>query len=269
MVFRISLILVLFLTFVNGQSTSAVNNRPEANVDVGPFSDLTLEISGPGRAILPLEPVPIRLRQNNRTGRPVVGYKNLSLDLPITLRVKRIGNSERVEIRDFSTIRKLIGVIDSTVPPGVTVETSEWLTLNLEEHFPSAGQYEVQAVLASSDRQTFIESNIEIFSIREPIGQEIAAFNLLKNSPFKNYIFNGYDFSRARPTLEQISATGRSNGYAKAAFFVLGQNDFHGRNYVRALAHLAELEDDPDFVFARKVREYLLHIRSNLNRQSN
>ena len=70
-------------------------------------------------------------------------------------------------------------------------------------------------------------------------------------------LFSGADFSKAQNTLETIATKFSNSGYAKSAFFLLGQADFHRKNYPQTLAYLLKLENDKDFIFAEKVKNYL------------
>jgi hypothetical protein len=62
-------------------------------------------------------------------------------------------------------------------------------------------------------------------------------------------------------TLGAITTRFPNSVYAKGSSFVLGEVYFGRKNYSQALLNLLRLENDRDFIFAEKVRNYLAEIR--------
>ena len=250
------LLLLVILQLLKSVTVQTQQNPEE----VRPFTDLTLEIAVPSQS-LPLQPIPIVIKQSNRTNQPVLGYKSIGFGrTPVYLYVKKNGG-ERVLINMLSPILSLTRVKNVAIAPGTSSEAKEWLTLALDRYFPEPGTYQLQAELANEDRTQFIQSNTINIEIKQPIGVDFEAYNLIRNSPMQEALFSGAEFDRAKDTLEAIKTRFPTSAYARGAFFVLGEAYFSRRQYGQALANLIRLENDRDFIFAEKVRNYLAEIR--------
>ena len=244
----------VFLLLVALQPLNSAPVQMQQNPGVRPFTDLTLEITTPSQS-LPLQPIPIVIKQSNRTNQPVLGYKSIGFGrTPIHLYVKR-SDGERVLIGNLSPIRRLITVKNMAIAPGASSEAKEWLTLALNRYFPEPGIYQLQAELENEDRTLSIESNTVNIEIKQPIGVDLQAYNLINNSPMQEALFSGAEFDRAKDTLEEIKTRFPTSAYARGAFFVLGEAYFSRRQYGQALANLIRLEHDN--TFAKKIFEKL------------
>lgn len=227
-----------------------------------PFTELTLELEVPTRALLQLQPISVVLKQRNRTNRPISGYDSIGFrGLPIYFYVEKADTLVRSQITKLDLLSGLTGIIHSEVQPGADIEAKEWIALNLSKHFSEPGIYKIQAVLANATRDQYIESNTITIEIREPTGTDRLAYNLIKNSSFQDYLYSGAEFDRTKITLEGLNALYPNSPYARSASFVLGETYFHDRQFARALTNLLRLENDKGFIFAEKVRKYLTEIR--------
>lgn len=232
--------------------------------DVRPFKELTLEISTPTQILLPLQPIPLVLKQSNRTGKLALGYNSIGFDgYPVYLYARRRGNKEKLQIYPLTTMQGLTSIKNVAITPDTSFEAKEWITLHLNKYFSEPGIYELQAILANSDRTQTIESNIINVEIQEPTGTERNVYNLIKNSSFQEHLFSDFEFDKKKNILERIANQFSNSSYAQNAFFVLGERHFARRQYPQALVYFVRLENDNGFFFSEKVRKYLTEIRQS------
>lgn len=251
---------VLFSTGIILITGQTQQSQPSPS-QIRPFTDLTLEISLLERRLMPLQPIPLVIKQSNNTNQSVLGYKSIGFFAPLDLYVQRNGNAQRVKIDQLTLIRGYYAFKNVEIKSGESSEAKEWITLELNKYFPEAGTYELQAVLFNADRTQSIESNTVIIEIQEPSGVNRNAYNLIKNSSFQNYLFSGAEFNKVKNTLETITTRFPDSAYAKNSFFLSGEIYFHRKQYPKALVNLLRLENDNSFIFADKVKNYLTEIR--------
>ncbi len=253
---------ILFCIVFLQQSNPVVSQTQKSNSEVRPFTDLTFEIDVPRQTLLPLQPIPIVLKQSNKTGYPVLGYKTISLDkMPVYLYVQKVGSDKRTTISQFTPLRKNSGYKNSEIAPGLSYEGKDWITLGLNIDLPEPGIYELQAVLENADGTQSIESNKINIEIKDPTGIDQEVYNVIKNSPSKEYLFSGAEFDKVKTTLETLKVKFPNSGYAKSIFFVLGERYFLRKQYGQALSNLIKLENDKDFILTQKVKNYIDEIR--------
>ena len=177
------IVFFVFLLLVVLQPLNSVMVHTQQNPEeVRPFTDLTLEITTPSQS-LPLQPIPIVIKQSNRTNQPVLGYKSIGFGgSPLYLYVKRSGG-ERIHIRHLTLLKTFSSVKNVAIPPGTSSEAKEWLALALNRYFPETGTYQLQAELANEDGTQFIKSNTVNIEIKQPIGLDLQAYTLISNTP--------------------------------------------------------------------------------------
>jgi hypothetical protein len=258
----------VFLLVMMPQGNLVVSQTQQQNAEVRPFTDLTFEITVPTQTLLPLEPIPIIIKQSNRTNQPVLGYNSISFGrAPIYLYVQKIGGEKRTIISQFTPVKKFIDYKNIEILPGASYEAKEWITLGLNIDFPESGIYELKAVLANDKRTQVVNSNTLNIEIQEPTGTEREVYNLIRNSSSKEYLFSGVEFDKVKNILEKISTRHPNSIYAKSSFYVLGELYFQRRQYPLALTNLIKLENDSDFIFTEKVINYLAAIRRSMQTQ--
>lgn len=253
--------LLMFFVFLLLAFLPKIAQTQTSSSEVRPFTDLSLEVSVPAQTLLPLQPIPITIKQINRTNQPVLGYKSLDFYSPIFIYVQKIGTNKQIQIEQLTVIHAFGAFKNSEISPGASYETKQWITLGLGKYFLQPGNYELQAVLENADGTQSIESNKVTIDIREPFGADRQVYNLIKNDALKDYLFSGAEFEKTTPVLETIKTRFPNSGYAKSAFYVLGEKHFVLKQYPQALVNLIKLEHDDDFIFAHKVRDYLSEIR--------
>jgi hypothetical protein len=253
---------ILLSTILLQQNNIFVSQTQNSSPEVRPFTDLTFEIDVPRQTLLPLQPIPIILKQSNKTSQPILGYKSIGLSkMPVYLYVQKIGSNKRTMIDQFTPMRKFSAYKNTAIAPGISCEGKDWITLGLNIDLPEPGTYELQAVLENADGSQLIESNKITIEIKEPIGIDQEVYNIIKNGPSKEYLFSGGEFDKVKPTLETIKARFPNSVYAKSAFYVLGEKYLVRKQYGQALSNFIRLENDKDFIFAEKVKNYIAEIR--------
>lgn len=255
--------LILCAMFVNSGTGNIAQSPGVAPTVPRPFSTLNFKIVEPRESVLSLQPIPIILRLTNNSNQPALGYETIGFGKsPLYLYVRKSGSDLRVLIKTLQPIHKLMHYTNVPIDPQESITSKDLLTLGLARYFPEPGRYELQASLANSSGTEFIESNTIIIEIREPIGMDRVAHDLIKNSTFQDHIFSGAEFTQVRSTLERIITLYPETPYAHSAAFALAENYFYSRgNRSKALPYLLKLETDEDFIFADKVKKYLTEIR--------
>jgi hypothetical protein len=261
----------LSLLFLQGVvAISAQTTQTEqSNEEVRPFTDLTLEIAAPERIVLSLQPIPIVIRQSNKTNQPAMGYKGIVFGFTrIGFYAQKNGSNEKVPIGGQSALSPLSFVTNVKLAPGESCEIKGWITIGLHRYFPEPGTYELQARLSNDDGTQVIMSNKATVEIKTPTGADRNAYNLIKNSSLEEFLFSGHKFDKAKDILETLTVTHANTPYAKSGSFLLGETYFNAKQYPQAMKHLIRLENDKDFIFADKVKDYLEEIRELLQQQN-
>ncbi|MFN2391856.1 MAG: tol-pal system YbgF family protein [Pyrinomonadaceae bacterium] len=249
--------------------SAQTNPVEQSNEEVRPFTDLTLEIVVPERTVLSLQPIPIVIRQSNKTNQLAMGYKAIVFGFtPFRLFAKKIGSNEKVPIGRQSALLHYAVFFNVKLAPGESCETKGWITIGLHRYFPEPGTYEIQAGLTNNDGSQYIESNKVTVEIKMPTGADHNAYNLIKNNSFEDFLFSGHKFDKAKGILETLTVTHPNTPYAKSASFLLGESHFNQKQYQQALKNLIRLENDRDFIFADKVRDYIDEIQELLQQQT-
>lgn len=256
--------IVISLLFLRCASEVLAQTKPAEPTDaeIRPFSDMTLEIVLPEQTVLALQPIPIVVRQINRTNQPIMGYGGILFGFtPIALYVKKDGSNERVPIGNQSAVSHYAIFGNAPVAPGKIAETQGLIMLGLKRYFPEPGVYEIQAELSNDDGTHRIQSNKVTFEIKMPTGANLAVYNLIKNSSLEDFMFSGIKFNQAEETLETITTMHPNTPYAKYSAFLQGESYFGRKQYSRALLKLMRLENDNNFIHKEKVKKYLKEIR--------
>lgn len=260
----------ILLVFLQGVITVSAQTKQteQSNSEVRPFSDMTPEIALPEQTVLALQPIPIVIKQSNKTNQPTMGYRKILFGFtPIGMYVRKIGGNGRVAIGNQSPLSTLAYFINTQVAPGTVAETKGLITIGMNTYFPEPGVYEIQAGLSNDDGTQRIESNKVNIEIKMPTGANLAAYNLIKNSPMYDVFFSGMRFFQAEEVLNTITIMHPNTPYGKHSAFLLGESYFHLKRYPQALSNLIRLENDRDFIFADKVRNYLAEIRRSMQTQ--
>ena len=255
----LALVFLQSIIFIKTQTSQAQQSNPE----VRPFTDLTLEISTTKDSLVPLKPIPIIIKQSNKTNQPVFGYDYMRFGYaPLNLYIQKLGDAERKRVVSLTPLRSYISQYKNIIiPAGDSREWKEWLAFELNQYFPEPGTYQLQMVLLNPGGTQSVKSNTIEIEIKEPIGVDREVYNLIKKYPRPDSLFTGMDFNETKDVLEAIATKFPNNAYAKNSTFLLGQSNFYRKQYTQALGRLMKLENDKDFIFAEKVKKYLKEIR--------
>lgn len=255
----------------NTVQTQQTRQTEQANSEVLPFTDLTLEISSPAQSLLPLQPIPLIIKQSNKKTKSVLGYEAVSFNQsPLSMFIRKSGTSEKIKISTLTGIAKYAGFTNVELNPGFSYQAKEWIALNLDTYAPEPGNYELQAVLPSADMKQEIESNILNIEIREPNGADRDVYNFIKNNPKSDSLFSSIEFDKGKNILETIINKFPDSAYVQSAYYTLGNVYLSRKEYQKALVNLLKLENDKDFIHAEKVKNYIAQIREAMQaNQSN
>ena len=227
------------------------------------FKDLTLEIATPKRSYLQLQPVPLILTLSNRTDRVLNGHAALQFSAHyVRLSVRREGADWR-EAGQVTGLYAMVYPQARAMSPGDKFTANEILAFRTEEIFPGPGTYELKARLRCSDGSQLVESQPITIRIREPEGQDLEAYNFLREQTKPELFFTGFGSvrdNRAEETLETFVTQFSDTAYGDYATYLLGQVRFVKKDFTSARAQFERLANNRDFVFADRVRDYLAKI---------
>lgn len=228
-VFRVFLLSVFLQGIV---AVSAQTNPVEqSNEEVRPFTDLTLEIIAPEQTVLSLQPIPIIIKQSNKTNQPAMGYRGIVFGFTrIGFYAQKNGSNEKVSIGGQSALSPLVFVTNVKLAPGESCEMKGWITIGLQRYFPKPGIYELQARLTNDDGTQFIMSNKATVEIKTPAGASRNAYNLIKNSSLEDFLFSGHKFDKAKDVLETLATTHSNTPYARSSFSCSAKHIFMESN---------------------------------------
>ena len=108
----------------------------EVNAPIG-FDALTLTLEIPGgRRFLSLEPIPVRLMLENRTGQPIFGHAALKFFSGRARLLVQPDGSAAYRVSDLSPISGPSHLKGQTIQPGARYEATDVLALGLDKIFP-------------------------------------------------------------------------------------------------------------------------------------
>lgn len=154
------------------------------------FEELTLEIATSAREVLPIEPMPITITLSNDTERPIRGHKQIDPGTGfLKIYVARANKPfEQFHSSDRPTLTGIRG--SDLLKPGFRISFSGYLfyahPANLDKEkwgqyfFESPGIYRIKAMFEDMD-ETRIESNVLTVEVKQPTGEDAAAYEFVKN----------------------------------------------------------------------------------------
>lgn len=148
--------------------------------------DLVLVLSAEATTILVGEPLGIRLRVENKTGEDIVGdfYPTYDLDRVRIAISKDDGPLVPYvsKVMEDAAFKKL-GAELVTIPAGGAIEGREVIAFDVERGqpaFPTAGMYEIQAVLLYDFYAQALTSNTVTVTVHEPTGSDGEAWGFVR-----------------------------------------------------------------------------------------
>lgn len=181
--FTIVIVSVQLISFV------VVSGQQTANQELE-FSSLSLSISTTRSSFLLNEPIPITLELSNRTGKPILGHGTLRFSSNFVQIYLRTPDGTERQVKPLSPNRIFSVGKDSLIPPGTHVKHTELLGLDLDKHFPLAGNYQIKAVLKSRDGRQFISTDWTTLEISEPEGENLRALEYLRKKTDISRVFS-------------------------------------------------------------------------------
>ena len=230
------------------------------------FNELTLEIKAPEESYLELQPVPLILTLSNKTDRVLNGHSALKFSAHyLRLSVRREGEKWREP--QVTALYAMVFIHPRAMGPGDKFTTNEILAFRTEEIFPGPGTYELKARMGCTDGSQRIESRPITVRITQPEGKDLEAYNFLRKHTQPEYFFTGMFAVRdksVRETLEKFVTMFRDTAYGEDASFTLGQVQFVKDELAAARFQFEGLANNPDFIFAERVKDYLAKIERKL-----
>jgi hypothetical protein len=230
--------------------------RGQDQAGVG-FGSLTLRLTVPERQFLVLEPIPMTLRLENRTGRSVLGHSVLEFAAGRTTILIQPEGSKPYPVAQLSVTPEFVGVAPRVIRPGDSREITEVLAVNLDEVLPRPGQYRVQVSVAGVDPAEMVRSNVVSISLREPDGLEQAAQDFVRSTGSARYLLTGLSKEPLYAQLEEVAAAFGNTIYGAYAMLRLGEINASRGNEQMARAYLSKVASMRDFPLAPRAVEEL------------
>jgi len=229
---------ILFLSHAGG-STFAVASQ-QAQVSGLPFSGLTLKLTSPLGRCLPLEPLPVTIRLENKTAASVPGHRLISPEPSLfTIQVSPPGKPfESFETRDPCWMPFLSARPSESLPPGFRESVTGYLYCGhnpvqgkTQYFFPTPGTYRIRVVLTSRDGSSVLESNVLELQVAAPGIADAEAYAFLRSTPHKAFLMFGggmglsMAIARQQPAFADLTSFAErfpESRYASYANFSLG-----------------------------------------------
>ena len=207
----------------------------EANAPIG-FDALTLTVEIAGRRFLSLEPIPMRLSLENRTGQPIVGHTLLRFASGRARLLVRPEGAEAYSVDDLSALSPPIRVNGHAIQPGERHEATDLLALGLDKIFPAPGRYQIHIVIAGPDQNRSVElrSNAISIQIDAPTGLDLAARTFIESTGAARHFLSGLSDDKLDPDFEQFAAQFADTVYGGYANLILGGRKLARGEYDRA-----------------------------------
>jgi hypothetical protein len=233
---------------------------PHAQAPLSDFSTLAYTVGVPDRKFVVLEPIPLTLRVENRTGRPVTGHTLIDFASRRTTLVVQPEGSGAYEFKNLSL--GMGGLVDPTptiVQPGETHAVDELLTLGLDKAFPKPGRYSIQFVLHNG--KDGLRSNVVLIELRAPGGLEQAAQQHMESTGAAGRFFAGPVDDHFETRLVEVAANFGETPYGDYANLFLGERSLGRRDYERARAHLSRVATKADFPLRQRAAMLLSEVQ--------
>ncbi len=244
----------------------------------GDFARLTLHIAPLSKNPLPVEPVPVTITLSNNTGKPVRGHACIA---PNTGFMKLHVAAPKGPFEEFMAggwpVAGIEEPAEHALKPGRIDSVDAYLYYDAGKGryvFPASGNYRIKATLRALDGKTQIESNIITVQVKDPVKEDAAAYQFLKeleHKPVEGASYAGFlmlTFGR-NPTApdrkvlhkqEDFLSKFPESRYARYVAFSLGRSYCApGSNKLaRGMLSLERAGDYEDFFLAPKALSVLV-----------
>ncbi len=248
--FKRLLFLCVFIAVLGVNILAQGSSTPD-----GRFSDLTVEISSTKQTFIPLEPIPIVFRLANNTNIPIRGHSSFRFSSNFVELFVRNHQGIVRKIEPLSLNRIFSVGKEVLFPSGATVQQSELLKLELNRHFPSTGNYTLQAVFRSRSGADTIKSNWLAISISELQGANLAAYEYLKQGTDISKGFNIPETVEQATFFESFVSSFPDTPYSSYIQVNLAGYYYWNGDFEKARSNLQKLKTLKNFVLASRVLE--------------
>jgi len=234
-------IAVLLLVFVVYSQTKESDQSDQS-------SQLTLTMTPLKSRVLLLEPIPVKLRIENKTG------TTLPLNKPLVLQRIKLSiekpNGEVITPEQTTYFNARIGGGTGPLPSGAKIEKKDILEFNLLKWFDKPGQYLVKAQLQNGD--STLSSDWMTITVEEPTGDDFEAFQYLRSNVKEPSVILASSTSVREQFVEKFPET----PYADYFRYALAQW-YDGKDNTKATALYTRLKFNSGFIYAEEVNHNL------------
>jgi len=264
----------------------STETRPK---EIATFADLTLQIATTTGEVLPMEPMQITITLSNSIGKPIAGHSIIDPGSGLLRIYVAKGNQSFEEFRSSDwAFSDIIRVPDEVLNAGFSSTVSGYLfyahPANPDKErqgqylFESPGIYRIKAILKDLKGQEQIQSNILSIKVKQPTGEDAAAYEYLKNLRneqdkdvyYGNFLLTSYGRSiipRTQKVLdkkEEFISQFPNSRYARYIYYSLGDNYLLGvgKGVEHGIKLLEKAASYKDFFLAEEAMLKLIEVLS-------
>jgi hypothetical protein len=244
--------------------SSANAQKAQSIVETG-FNSLSLTIELSKNTFVPLEPIPIKFTLKNNTNAIITTHGNFDFNsnyvkFTLTNPDGSMSNIEKLSLFNCRCITK-----DGHLPPGEMIEAQRLLDFDLQRYFDRAGTYKIKATFGNLDGSRSIESGWITFSISQPTGNDLAAYEFLKKQKNLTTFLSDYD-QESFPNQKAFLGSFPDSAYTDYVRFLVSGYYLFEKNYNAAQEQLLKLKENKNFVYSDKVNDQLKEISDQLSK---
>lgn len=239
-----------------------VNTKSQvSNAIRGEFRQLALSIAPSRTAFLPLEPIPVRLTLENKTDLPIMAHAGFDFGTSYVKVQVQVPIGTILEIKDLSLLNKRMMLKNSELPPNAKFESTQLINYDLQRYFVEPGQYKIKATFLSLDGSQTVSSEWKNFTITQPAGVDLAAYDFLKRQKHISIFFSSFDEESVQEqrTFVDIFPESDYTNYVRYLlvdhYLLEGQND-------KAKQELEKIIAIKDFVFGAEANKKLTAVKN-------
>lgn len=272
--------LAIILALVGSSVSTLAQNKGDKNIrakaqpqinqqlEVVNFSDLSFEISTPKDKVLPLEPITLKMELANRKMYQIVGHFSVELSNGFTrVLVGKEGESLSEVKRNLSPVLAHVIKRNQLISPTENYETTEVITLGLDQIFPTPGDYKIQLQMSDTTGQQYVYSNVLKIKVLEPTGKDLEAYNYLKQDSHAGSFFSGIYLNRNREQFEYFVKEFSSSPYSGYIEVDLAMDKIAKQQYQEGIEQLETILKNDKVPFKQTILSALVKANSKAGNQ--
>lgn len=244
------------------------NSNSNSESEIVNFRDLTLEISLAKRDFVKMEPIPISIKVVNNKDYGVNGHFNMEFSHS---KIKLFLGREKGKLNKVNQNVSFVIACgkggNRLIKPKEEHTSLELLSVKLEKFFPETGNYYMQVQMVDFTGTQQIESNVVLVEIKEPLGEDLKAYNYIKSQAKPDFFFSSA--LTGVKEMEYFIENFQNTAYAPYVVFDLASLKVASEKTEKveeAILYLEELLGKKDFALKEKILSHLIKANLSLNK---